>query len=159
VRFTWSLKYTVNIPMSFKKQWKGVINVYQTFQFLFYSFQNTRYVGFTAITLKLSTDSSCLGSHFGRRIGSYSRKIRPVRDCPPQKKTAVSFFNCCPSVHVDNHTIITPTKCTLLLLKAPDITVCTLCLIFCPYMFQPAWVIFRGLNASVWLKLLLITVY
>jgi hypothetical protein len=36
-------------------------------------------------------------------------------------------FNCCPSVHVDNHTIITPTKCTLLLLKASDITVCTLC--------------------------------
>jgi hypothetical protein len=36
-------------------------------------------------------------------------------------------FNCCPSVHVDNHTVITPTKCTLLLLKAPDITVCTLC--------------------------------
>jgi hypothetical protein len=34
-------------------------------------------------------------------------------------------FNCCPSVHVDNHTIITPTKCTLLLLKAPDITICT----------------------------------
>jgi hypothetical protein len=28
-------------------------------------------------------------------------------------------------VHVDNHTIITPTKCTLLLLKAPDITICT----------------------------------
>jgi hypothetical protein len=25
------------------------------------------------------------------------------------------------------HTIITPTKCTLLLLKAPDITICTLC--------------------------------
>jgi hypothetical protein len=38
-----------------------------------------------------------------------------------------SNFNCCPSVHVDNHTIITPTKCTLLLLKAPDITICTLC--------------------------------
>jgi hypothetical protein len=37
-------------------------------------------------------------------------------------------FNCCPSVHVDNHTIITPTKCTLLLLKAPDITICTLSL-------------------------------
>jgi hypothetical protein len=26
-----------------------------------------------------------------------------------------------------NHTIITPTKCTRLLLKAPDITICTLC--------------------------------
>jgi hypothetical protein len=71
----------------------------------------------------------------------------------------MKYFNCCPSVHVDNHTIITPTKGTLLLLKAPDITVGTLCLIFCPYMFQPAWVIFRGLNASVWLKLLLITIY
>jgi hypothetical protein len=68
-------------------------------------------------------------------------------------------FNCCPSVHVDNHTIITPTKCTLLLLKAQDITICTLCLLFCPNMFQPAWVIFRGLNASAWLKLLLITIY
>jgi hypothetical protein len=30
------------------------------------------------------------------------------------------------------YTIITPTKCTLLLLKAPDITICTFCLIFCP---------------------------
>jgi hypothetical protein len=26
-------------------------------------------------------------------------------------------------------------------------------------MFQLAWVIFRGLNASAWLKLLLITIY
>jgi hypothetical protein len=26
-------------------------------------------------------------------------------------------------------------------------------------MFQTAWVIFRGLNASAWLKLLLITIY
>jgi hypothetical protein len=57
------------------------------------------------------------------------------------------------------YTIITPTKCTLLLLKAPDITIRTLCLIFCPCMFQPAWVIVRGLNASAWLKLLLITIY
>jgi hypothetical protein len=32
-------------------------------------------------------------------------------------------------------------------------------LYFCPCVFQPAWVIFRGLNASVWLKLLLITIY
>jgi hypothetical protein len=61
--------------------------------------------------------------------------------------------------HVDNHTIITPTTCTLLLLKAPDITICTLFLIFCPYMFQTAWVIFRGLIASAWLKLLLSTIY
>jgi hypothetical protein len=36
-------------------------------------------------------------------------------------------FNRCPSVHIDNHTIITLTKCTLLLLKASDITICTLC--------------------------------
>jgi hypothetical protein len=57
------------------------------------------------------------------------------------------------------YTIITPTKCTLLLLKAPDITICTFCLIFCPYMFQPVWVIFRELNASAWLKLLLIKIY
>jgi hypothetical protein len=56
-------------------------------------------------------------------------------------------------------TTITPTKCTLLSLKAPDITICSFCLIFCPYMFQLAWVIFRGLNASAWLKLLLITIY
>jgi hypothetical protein len=32
-------------------------------------------------------------------------------------------------------------------------------IIFCPYMFQRAWVIFRGLNSSAWLKLLLITIY
>jgi hypothetical protein len=32
-------------------------------------------------------------------------------------------------------------------------------LYFCPNMFQPAWVIFRGLKASAWLKLLLITIY
>jgi hypothetical protein len=36
-----------------------------------------------------------------------------------------------------------------LLLKAQDITICTFCLcILSPYMFQPAWVIFRGRNAS-----------
>jgi hypothetical protein len=36
-----------------------------------------------------------------------------------------------------------------LLLKAQDITVCTFCLfILSPYMFQPAWVIFRGRNVS-----------
>jgi hypothetical protein len=33
-------------------------------------------------------------------------------------------FNCCLSVHVDNYTIIVPTKCTCLL-KAQDITICT----------------------------------
>jgi hypothetical protein len=56
------------------------------------------------------------------------------------------FLNCCLSVHVDNYTIIIPTKCTrFLLLKAQDITICTFCLcILSPYMFQPAWVIFRG---------------
>jgi hypothetical protein len=32
-------------------------------------------------------------------------------------------------------------------------------LYFCPYIFQPAWVIFRGLNASAWLNLLLIKIY
>jgi hypothetical protein len=31
-----------------------------------------------------------------------------------------------------DHTIITPTKCTLLLLKASDITICTLCLYILP---------------------------
>jgi hypothetical protein len=60
-------------------------------------------------------------------------------------------FNCCLSVHVDNYTIIVPTKCTnFLLLKAQNITIFTFCLcILSPYMFQPAWVIFRGRNASV----------
>jgi hypothetical protein len=33
-------------------------------------------------------------------------------------------FNCCLSVHVDNYTIIVPTKCTSLL-KAQYITICT----------------------------------
>jgi hypothetical protein len=51
-------------------------------------------------------------------------------------------------------------KCTrFLLLKSQDITICNFVLYFCPYMFQPAWVIFRALNASAWLKLLLITIY
>jgi hypothetical protein len=37
----------------------------------------------------------------------------------------------------------------LVLLKAQDITICTFCLfILSPYMFQPAWAIFRGRNAS-----------
>jgi hypothetical protein len=70
----------------------------------------------------------------------------------------MAVFDLCAKA-VLNYTIITPKKCTLLLLKAPDITIGSLCLIFCPYMFQPAWVIFRGLNASAWLKLLLITIY
>jgi hypothetical protein len=57
-------------------------------------------------------------------------------------------FNCCLSVHVDNYTIIVPTKCTSLL-KAQGITVCTFCLcILSPYMFQPTWAIFRERNAS-----------
>jgi hypothetical protein len=46
-----------------------------------------------------------------------------------------------------------------LLLKSQDITICNFVLYFCPYTFQSAWVIFRGLNASAWLKLLLITIY
>jgi hypothetical protein len=58
------------------------------------------------------------------------------------------------------YTIIIPTKCTcFLLLKSQDITICNFFLYFCPYVFQPAWVIFSGLNASAWLKLLLITIY
>jgi hypothetical protein len=32
---------------------------------------------------------------------------------------------CVTAYIVSDHTIITPTKCTLLLLKAPDITICT----------------------------------
>jgi hypothetical protein len=71
-----------------------------------------------------------------------------------------NYFNCCLSMHVDNYTIIIPTKCPrFLLLKSQNITICNFVLYFCPYMFQPAWVIFRGFNASAWLKLLLITVY
>jgi hypothetical protein len=48
-------------------------------------------------------------------------------------------FNCCLFVHVDNYTIIIPTKCTrFLLLKAQDITICTfLSSIFAPTCFNP----------------------
>jgi hypothetical protein len=47
-----------------------------------------------------------------------------------------------------------------LLLKAQNITICTFCLcILSPYMFQPAWVTFRGRNASAHLKLLIITIH
>jgi hypothetical protein len=60
---------------------------------------------------------------------------------------------------IDVYTIIIPTKCTrFLLLKSEDTTICNFVLYFCPYMFQPEWVIFMGLNASAWLTLL-ITVY
>jgi hypothetical protein len=55
---------------------------------------------------------------------------------------------CFLSVHVDNYTIIVPTKCTSLL-KAQDITICTFCLcILSPYMFQPTWAIFMRRKAS-----------
>jgi hypothetical protein len=57
------------------------------------------------------------GRYRRAKLGVYSRWIKLDR----------FNFNCCPSMHVDNHTIVTPTKCTLLLLKAPDITICTLC--------------------------------
>jgi hypothetical protein len=69
-------------------------------------------------------------------------------------------FNFCFFVHVDNYAIIIPTKCTsFLLLKAQDITICTFCLcILSPYMFKPAWLIFRGRNVSAWLKLLMIKI-
>jgi hypothetical protein len=40
------------------------------------------------------------------------------------KTVNYSLFNRCLSVHVDNYTIIVPTKCTSLL-KAQDITICT----------------------------------
>jgi hypothetical protein len=48
-------------------------------------------------------------------------------------------FNCCLSVHVDNYTIIIPTKCArFLLLKAQDITICPfLSCIFAPTCFNP----------------------
>jgi hypothetical protein len=41
-----------------------------------------------------------------------------------QDETSVAFFSCCLSVHVDNYTIIVPTKRTSLL-KAQYITICT----------------------------------
>jgi hypothetical protein len=86
--------------------------------------------------------------------------IRATDGSVVSRKIQHLFFNCCLSVHVDNYTIIIPTKCTrFLLLKSQDIKNCNFVLYFCPYMFQPAWVIFRGLNASAWLKLLLITIY
>jgi hypothetical protein len=44
--------------------------------------------------------------------------VKNIRD------TTTIFFNCCLSVHVDNYTIIVPTKCTSLL-KAHVITICT----------------------------------
>jgi hypothetical protein len=48
------------------------------------------------------------------------------------------FFNCCLSVHVDNYTIIIPTKCTrFLLLKSQDITICNFACIFVPTCFNP----------------------
>jgi hypothetical protein len=47
-------------------------------------------------------------------------------------------FNCCLSVHVDNYTIIIPTKCTRsLLLKSQDITICNFVLYFAPTCFNP----------------------
>jgi hypothetical protein len=102
-------------------------------------------------SIQFETKLFHLDRRTNRQTGRYDKAISCFSNFPDS--------NCCPSVHVDNHTTITPTKCTLLLLKAPDITICTLCLIFCSYMFQPMWVIFRGLNASAWLKLLLITIY
>jgi hypothetical protein len=91
-------------------------------------------------------------------ISLESQNYEPGKDAKPW----ITFinFNCYLSVHVDNYKIIIPTKCTRsLLLKSKDITLCNFVLYFCPYMFQPALVIFRGLNASAWLKLLLITIY
>jgi hypothetical protein len=94
-------------------------------------------------------------------FGIYGRLLKEIWDCLLQllESCGEFFFFGNFVILLSNHTIITPTKCTLLLLKAQDITICTLCLIFWPYMFQPAWVIFRVLNASAWLKLLLITLY
>jgi hypothetical protein len=66
----------------------------------------------------------------------------------PQPFYSPHNFNCCLSVHIDNYTIIVPTKYTSLL-KAQDITICTFSLcILSPYMFRPTWAIFRGRNAS-----------
>ena len=95
MRFTWSLKYTVNIPVSLEEavEWRHNKIVL----FLFYCFQNTRYVGSTEITLALSTDSSCLGSHFARRIGSYSCKIMPVRTALHRQKQ--QQYRCCNYEH------------------------------------------------------------
>jgi hypothetical protein len=55
------------------------------------------------------------------------------------RQTQLFFFNRCLSVHVDNYTIIIPTKCTrFLLLKSQDITFCTLLsCVFAPTCFNP----------------------
>jgi hypothetical protein len=53
------------------------------------------------------------------------------------ERDMIKNFNCCPSVHVDSHTIITPTKCTLLLLKTPDIKICTFLSYILPLRFNP----------------------
>jgi hypothetical protein len=54
-------------------------------------------------------------------------------------KNTANNFNCCLSVHVDNYTIIIPTKCTsFLLLKAQDITICSFFFVFlAPTCFNP----------------------
>jgi hypothetical protein len=75
----------------------------------------------------------------------YSRYVYPSSsskpistNCPHGRQvtllqTSTQNFNCCLSVHVDNYTIIIPTKCTsFLLLKAQDVTICTFCLVFLP---------------------------
>jgi hypothetical protein len=67
----------------------------------------------------------CVG-HCNCKSASYGGETRKLalRYEHRLRVMLVYDFNCSPSVYVDNHTI--PTKCTLLLLKAPDITICTL---------------------------------
>jgi hypothetical protein len=54
-------------------------------------------------------------------IGVLYKRFPSKREDYPNRQT---YFDCCLSVHVDNYTIIVPTKCTSLL-KAQDITICT----------------------------------
>jgi hypothetical protein len=56
-----------------------------------------------------------------------NRICRTYKRPREERKYTQEDFNCCLSVHVDNYTIIVPTKCTSLL-KAQGIKICTLCL-------------------------------
>jgi hypothetical protein len=84
--------------------------------------QSKRNASFTAnIAVRINvslTLANATESH-PRRFESSAIRLRgyQLRKCKIR-------FNCCFSVHVDNYTIIVPTKCTSLL-KEEDITICT----------------------------------
>jgi hypothetical protein len=67
-----------------------------------------------------------------RAVGHFTIFIPTI-----SRKGKDNSFNCCLSVHVDNYTIIVPTKCTSLL-KAQDITICTFVFVsLAPTCFSP----------------------